>query len=421
MEIALPRQDAPADVDPRLLDSPEGPAGTSPGINISPGSDDDGWIVPPPVKFADGSLVQLYKDGEALHAAYDAIKSAKRRICLEVYIFASDDTGRAFAELLAAKAQEGVFVYVIYDSVGCLHSDRRMFEDMRRAGVRLAEFHPIRPWESQYSWRPINRDHRKLLVVDDELGGLGGLNVGREYAGSWVIESKHQDDSELWRDNAIGIRGPAVRQLTRSFARTWKYIASGGPIRRTEFSYELEDGSIGLLASVPTVDSPLRPFLCNLLSDARKTIDMTMAYFAPDDELVSELIRAARRGVHVRLMLPSRSDIKLLIIAAHSFYERLMDAGIEIYERQAVVLHAKTMCIDDRVSLIGSANLDHRSVEFNLEISAIIRNEQFGQQMRTLFENDMRYAKRIDPAAWRRRPMWDRFWQWAVFRARYLL
>lgn len=404
-------------------------AGTSPGINVSPGSDDDGWIVPPPVQLDDGTRVQLFKDGEALHAAYEAIKHARRRVCLQSYIYADDDTGHAFAELMIQKVAEGVPVFLIFDSFGSFDIQQlwkpkpEMFARMRRAGIRMQEFHPVRPWEVRYSWRPVNRDHRKLLVIDDEIGGLGGLNVGREYAGSWVNVQRHErkQDDPPWRDNAIGVVGPAARHLLNTFKATWTYCSKGGRIRRAEYIYGIEDQPFGLLASVPTVHSPLRPFLCSLVHNAKRSIEMTMAYFAPDDQLIDELIRAARRGVRVRLMLPAKSDVKLLIIAAHGFYERLMEVGVEIYERQMAVLHAKTICVDKCVSIIGSANLDTRSIEFNSEISAIVRSEPFGQQMHDLFENDVCYAQRIDPAIWRVRPWRDRAIQWAVSRARYLL
>src|ERR1043165_3377004 len=141
---AFERRSETAELTPRVR---LGEAGTSAGINTEPGSNDDGWESPPPVMLEDGTRVQLYKDGEALHAGFDAIKEAKKRICLEVYIFHSDDTGWAFANLLSAKAREGVPVYVIYDSLGCVDSDPKMFAQMRAAGVRLAEFHPIKPWE----------------------------------------------------------------------------------------------------------------------------------------------------------------------------------------------------------------------------------------------------------------------------------
>lgn len=395
------------------------------GVNVAPGSADDGWVSPPPVKLEDGSQIQLYKDGEALHAALLAIEAAKHRICLESYIFADDDTGKAFAKALATKAKSGVKVFVIYDSFGSFgpavlwRHKPALFENMRRAGVRLQEFHPLRPWEGGHSWRPANRDHRKLLVCDDDVAGMGGLNVGQEYAGSWVISASTRGDP--WRDNAIGVRGPAARQLLHAFAKTWNYCVHGSHIEQTEYRCNLTGGAFGVLASAPTTNSPLRPFFRDLLRNATQSIDMTMAYFAPDDILINALKRAARRGAKVRLMLPARSDVHALVAAARSFYECLMDAGVEIYERQVAVLHAKTMTVDGFTSIVGSANLDSRSIEFNLELSAIIRNAQFASQMRDLFENDIRYAHRIDPDQWRSRPWRDRVGQWVVNRARYLL
>ncbi|MEO6436449.1 MAG: phospholipase D-like domain-containing protein [Tepidisphaeraceae bacterium] len=405
----------------------QGEIGTSTGVNISPGSDDDGWVVPQPVTLADGTRVQLYKDGEALHAAFEAINNAKRRICLEVYIFADDETGRAFAELLCQKASQGVKVYVIYDSFGSFGITQlwrpkpAIFEKMRRSGVRLAEFHPMRPWEGRFGWRPVNRDHRKLLLIDDEMAGLGGLNVGGEYAGSWVVRSSSQH-CDLWRDNAVGIVGPAARVLAQSFIKSWKYLQNGGTVRRAELWHPLGDSDdLGILASVPSVHSPLQERLGQLLNNARSSIELTMAYFAPPDELIEGLCKAARRGVRVRIMLPGKCDVQLLITAARSFYEVLLPAGVEIYERQHVILHAKTMCIDGEYTIVGSTNLDYRSIEYNLELSALIRSKEFGGQMHDLFENDVKYAQRVTAKEWRRRPWLDRFGQWAVKRARYLL
>src|SRR5262249_42444591 len=157
--------------------------------------------------------------------------------------------------------------------------------------------------------------------------------------------------------------------------------------------HNVHHGEFGLLASVPTLSSPLRPALCSLLRSARKKIMLTMAYFAPDDLLVDELCKAADRGVHVQLMLPGRGDVKLLVVAARSFYEKLMSHGVDVYERQNVVLHAKTMMIDGNTSVVGSTNLDYRSIEYNCELSAIIRSEEFAQQLDDLFQHDIRFAK----------------------------
>ena len=447
----------------------QGELGTSTGVNIEPGSDDDGWIVPDPVPLADGSVVQLYKDGEALHAAYEAMKAARTRICLEMYIFASDATGRAFADLLCEKARQGVRVYVIYDSFGSIATDPRMFEQMRKAGVKVQEFHPFWPWEGKFSWRPVNRDHRKLLVIDNNVAGLGGLNLAGEYAGSWVVRSASANPCDFWRDNAVGIRGPAAMKFLQSFAKSWYYVTRRGKLRTAEFIYNLDGvcgacewplskkrierekrrkgetetkkgdssfshspvlpfshsidppGQLGILASVPAVSSPLRPFLNKLFREARRSISLTMAYFAPHDDLIDELCAAAKRGVRVRLMLPGKGDVHALIVAARSFYETLMTAGVHIYERQGVILHAKTMVIDGLISMIGSTNLDYRSIEYNLELSGLVRSLAFGKQMEDLFDNDVRFAKRIMLGKWRHRPRWDRLVQWAVSRARYLL
>jgi cardiolipin synthase len=148
---------------------------------------------------------------------------------------------------------------------------------------------------------------------------------------------------------------------------------------------------------------------------------MTMAYFAPPDDLVDLLCRASRRGVRVRLMLPGKCDVNLLVTAARSFYEKLLAAGIQIYERQHVILHSKTMVIDQSLSIMGSTNLDYRSIEYNCELAALIRSPEFGKQMVDLFDNDVRFASRITSTEWRHRPWFDRFGQWAVARARYLL
>jgi cardiolipin synthase len=432
------------------VSSPDESAGITTGLNLQPGSDDDGWVIPEPAMLSDGTRVQLYKDGEALHAAYEAIRHAKRRICLEVYIFADDPTGRAFADLLSEKARQGVAVYLIYDSFGSIATDREMFRQMIRAGVRVEVFHPIRPWETRFSWRPINRDHRKLLVIDDHIAGLGGLNIGTEYAGSWVIASdKHA--CELWRDNGVGLVGPSARNFLHAFARSWRYVTAGGQMGKAEYIHgidlsnitgrrlaahagalsrhrsrlhlppEAPQPDVGILASTPTTSSVLRLLLHRLTSEAKNSLQLTMAYFAPDDDLIDDLCRAARRGVKVQLMLPGKGDVRALIVAARSFYEKLMSHGVEVFERQGCVLHAKTIVMDGRVSVLGSTNLDSRSIEYNCEISAIIRNKVFGAQMIRLFENDICYAKRINLKEWRRRPLGDRVVQWAVSRARYVL
>jgi cardiolipin synthase A/B len=320
--------------------------------------------------------------------------------------------------LLAAKARSGVGVFVIYDSFGCLDTDPALWRTLARAGARVAEFHPMRPWHCRYSWRPFNRDHRKLLVIDDHIAGLGGLNIGDEYAGPWV--SPEPSQARPWRDSAVAISGPSAALFHGAFRQSWRYAISAGHLRRMERLHNLAGGEIGVLGPPPPRRSPSGTLL-DALRSARSSIYITMSYFAPPDDLVEELCRAARRRVRVRLMLPGQTDVRLLLVAARAFYERLLAAGVEIYERQGCVLHAKITCIDGHTTVMGSTNLDYRSIEYNCELSIILRNPAFGAQVHDLFENDVRFSRRIVLGEWRRRPIYDRVVQWAVMRARYLL
>lgn len=425
------------------------------GLNTRPGPDDDGWAHTEMVRLRDGTRVQLYKDGEAAAAAFRAIEGAKRRVLLEVYIWSSDETGWRFAELLSQKAREGVRVFVLYDGFGSFLADASMFRQMRRAGVQMIEFHPVLPWRSRWGWRPFGRDHRKILVVDDDVAGVGGLNIGNRYAGNWVASDAHVNPEKMWRDAGVGMVGEGVAApFVEAFARTWRYCLRRFPIRNTLAVHGLdielpktgrigkvreayrgfrprpgcspahlltEGRDIGLLGTSPTLSSPLRPFLYQLVRDARKSLSFTMAYFAPDDELIAGICAAARRGVRVRMMFAARSDAKLLVIAARSFYHRLLEAGCEVYEREGAMLHQKSIVADGELSVLGSTNLDYRSIEFNLELAAVIRSCEFGRQLDLMFDHDAKFGRRIELSEWRGQPLRDRAIQWCVSRARYLL
>lgn len=416
------------------------------GINVAPGADDDGWHPPPPVQLHDGTRIHLLKDGQALRAAFDAIARAGKRVCGEVYILRDDATGNEFADLFCHVARRGIDVNLIIDAFGSDVAAEKLFPKMKRAGVNVLPFHPHKPWQCKFAWRPWVRDHRKLLVVDDWVGGLGGLNIGDEYAGPWIA-GKAACQKWLMRDNAIGVIGPAAQVLLRSFTRTWYYVVRGGPLSRPLLVHNLRVppnpkgkrigkqkrlsppkripgimlGDFGLFASVPTLASPTRPLLYAIIRNARSSLRMIMAYFAPDDELVDELCNAARRGVKVQLIFGALSDWKIMLIAARSFYARFLAAGIEIYERQGAVLHAKTLTVDDRLSMIGSLNLDYRSIEFNLELSGFIENAEFASQVNALLDHDISFSVRIDADHWHARTTRDRVVQWCVSRLRYLL
>ena len=426
------------------------------GLNVRPGGDDDGWHETPPVTLADGTTLHLYKDGEALGRVFEAVAAARSQVMVETYIWSDDATGNAFADLLAEHARNGLKVFAIYDGVGSAFSGSRPFAVMREAGVQVVEFHPPHPLRCFKPWRPFNRDHRKLFVIDGDTAGIGGLNIGDRYAGKWVRPDATPNPARMWRDVGVGIRGPAAATFARAFAATWRYClqrhsidqtlhvegidvpppAKGdrvgkvregrhpkyGPMSGVYPEDVLEVGrDIASLGTSPTLASPLRPFLYRIVRDARQSIDLTMAYFAPDDELIDGLCEAARRGVAVRLMFAGRTDVNAMKAAARSFYRRLLEAGAAVYERQGAMLHQKTIVVDANLSVLGSTNLDYRSIEFNLELSAVIRSDSFAGQLRALFDLDVTKARQMDLETWRRQPTRDRFVQWAVSRMRYLL
>jgi cardiolipin synthase len=373
------------------------------------------WVTPDMVTLSDGTTVQLLKDGQALRAAYDAIQLARRRICVEMYIFSSDEAGREFVELLCRKAREGVRVFVLYDAFGCHDTDEALFERLRASGVHLCEFHPLAPWRYRGRWRITQRDHRKLVLVDDQLAQLGGLNVGAEYAGPWIVRQRRRYRGRPWRDTGLVLGGPQVRHLVSAFARIWRYARRGADPIAAEYVVPLApDGEFGVLAAAPAPQSRVAAAMRDLIASAQQSLWITVAYFAPTDEIIDALCAAARRGVSVRLMLPGASDVALLRIAARSFYTRLLEAGVEIFERRGRMLHAKTLCLDGSVSVIGSANLDYRSFESNCELSVAIRSPGLGAQLQDMYEHDVRYSKRITLANWRRRPWLDAFLQWCA-------
>lgn len=379
-----------------------GVAGTSAGINIEPGSDDDGWIVPHPVQLQDGTMLQLYKDGEALHAAYDAIRAARKRICLQVYIFHSDSTGRAFAELLASRAREGLSVYVIYDAFGSMGSDAVMFERMAAAGVRLAAFHPIKPWECRYSWRPFNRDHRKLLIIDGEVAFVTGAGITDDFA-----DPDYPQRS--WRENAVRVVGPVVQDWQQLFLRVWTQNAAlpagGSPVPEAGAG----EGMLGRVVSNRRLgQQEIRRSFLNRVQGAASRAWFSTAYFVPSRNVLRALQRAAARGVDVRLLLPGPyTDHPAVRHAGRRFYSRLLRHGVRIYEYQPRFLHAKSVLCDSWTS-IGSSNLDRWNLRWNLEANQEVDDAAFAVEVQVMFERDFADSLEIRYPEWRRRGLRER-------------
>ncbi|HVC11311.1 MAG TPA: cardiolipin synthase [Burkholderiales bacterium] len=375
-----------------------------------------------------GNKLILLQDGPATYKAmFAAIRGAKDNIDLETYIFGDDDIGRQFADLLLEKQAAGVQVNLIYDGVGCLNTPKEFFERLRAGGIQLLEFNPINPLAgNKKEWLLNNRDHRKLLVVDGRIAFVGGINISESYSSGPSTRSTRKSGVNAlgWRDTHLQIEGPVVAQFQKLFMDTWTR-QKGPPLAQKNYFPELHKQGDEIVRAIGSTSAdPYSLIYLTLLSaidNAEQRVYLTNAYFVPDPQLIKSLTDAARRGVDVRLILPSQSDSWIVLYAGRSHYTRLLRAGVKIYERRSAVMHSKTATIDGVWSTIGSTNLDWRSFVHNDEINAVILGRDFARQMEAMFAKDLAQSDAIDLDRWRRRSPLSRLKEWAARLAEYWL
>jgi cardiolipin synthase len=365
-----------------------------------------------------GNRVVLLQDGPATYRAmFEAIRAAQDHIHLETYILDDDEVGQRFAEALIDKRRQGVQVALIRDSVGTLNTPPAFFERLTAAGVRVLEFNPVSPLRARQAWEPNQRDHRKLLIVDGRTAFLGGINISSVYSsGSFGQGSRARVPlGPAWRDTDLQLQGPVVAELQKLFLATW--AREGGPplAARRHFPPPEPAGREVVRAIGSSPEEPFSLIYATLLSaigSAETSIQLTNAYFVPDPQLLEALEAAARRGVDVKLILPSRTDSWLVFHAGRGHYERLLRAGVKIFERHGVILHAKSALIDGVWATVGSTNLDWRSFLHNHELNAVVLGADFGRQMQAMFEQDLAASDAITLDAWTRRPLDLRLKEW---------
>ncbi len=361
-----------------------------------------------------GNRLTLLQNGPETYAAMmAAIAEAREHVNLETYIFDDDDVGRKFAELLIERQAAGVQVHVIYDSAGSVLTPRAFFQRMVEAGIRVLEFNPLNPLAgNRDDWRFNNRDHRKQLVIDGRVAFVGGINIAKVYSSAplgrraWRRRGRTADISTGWRDTHLQIEGPVVAQFQKMFIDTWTR-QRGEPLAELDFFPKL--GAVGdqivrAIGNYAEEDgNPIYLTLMSAICQAEEKIHITVAYFAPDPQMLGALIDAARRGVDVRLILPGYSDVGVVFHLGRSYYAKLLRGGVKIHERYDAVVHAKTVCIDGVWSTIGSTNLDSRSFLHNDEINAVILGRDFASQMEAMFAQDLKESRTVQRAQWRRR------------------
>ncbi len=363
-----------------------------------------------------GNRIRLITKGdECFNEFMKAMRSAKKSINLETYIFASDEIGWMIAELLVKKAKKGVEVNVIYDAMGCLHTAPALFNFLKLGGVELIEYHPLVPWRKYFNLT--FRDHRKLLVTDGRVAFLGGINIGKEYAGK-------KYNGGRWRDTHLKIEGPAVRDIQFFFIENW-YRNGGAILDNSRHFPHLDDAGKKLLMVVCTrARKKIRPIHESYLSAinfAKESIFITNAYFVPDAKIYRALVRAASRGADVRLLLPEKSDMIIVKHASRYLYKRYLKHGIRVYEYSESVLHAKTAVIDGIWSTIGSTNLDRISFSRNLEINAIVLDQEFGGEMEKVFFRDLKKSSELKLEHWQKRSAVNYLLEWISYRFRNIL
>lgn len=363
-----------------------------------------------------GNAARLLVDGPATFGAMKAaIAQARHRILLQSYIVEDRGVAADVAQLLLERAARGVQVALLYDAVGSLLTDAAFFDRLRAGGVAVCAFNPINPVQRPGYWGINRRDHRKLLVVDHHRAFTGGINISRVYgSGSFSRKAKAGADAKLddgWRDTQIELAGPVVPVLAQHFEHAWIEQGCRGALPPTPPTPVVEAGPrvVKVIESDPRdPGNRIYTALIEAVAAARRSVHLTMAYFAPGESFVQALCDAARRGVDVQLVLPGRSDFALVLHAGRSYYRQLLEAGVHIYEMDHALMHAKTAVIDGVFSTVGSSNLDWRSLVDNHELNVIVLGDDFGAEMEAMFARDRAASRRIEAPAWARRPVTDR-------------
>jgi cardiolipin synthase A/B len=377
-----------------------------------------------------GNSAKLLIDGPRTYRAiFAAIEEAKSYIVVESFIFEDALEGdRRLSELLAAAARRGVRVVTLYDAVGSLTTPREFLDGLEQAGVTNCAFNPLNPLDDRFSGVNM-RDHRKIVVVDGKVAFAGGVNFSRAYRiTSAQVRKRHASRQatidEGWRDTHIEVRGPAVGALEETFRALW--VTAGCPDARLPPAAAPPAASgktlVQIVAGEPERErNEVYLTLLSVITYAQRSIDITMAYFVPDDALEDALRQAAKRGVRVRIILPSYSDFSGVFHAGRAHYDELLRDGVQLYELESAFLHSKSIVVDGIWSSVGSTNLDWRSFVHNHEISVCVIGREFALEMDRTFDADLADSRQITLAAWRKRPLKDRLREWFWLPVQYYL
>ena len=374
-----------------------------------------------------GNGVRVLQDGgQTFPAMFAAMEGARQFLYLEYYTLQDvQSAGRKLSDVLAAKARAGVRVRVIYDAVGSLGTPATFFAGLRAAGVQLVQYNPINPLKEPLSLN--ERDHRKILIADDKVAIVGGVNLSTTYESgpplAHVFGGNKQPPPNsahpVWHDVDLEIRGPVVPDLAQLFSQHWH--EQKGPPLPPEAAYKGPAQGKEIVRVIGSSPARLatRYYVSVLtaIRSAQSSIWMTAAYFVPTRQELRALRGAARRGVDVRILLPSHSDVGATLAVQRSYYPRLLAAGIKVYERSDGIVHSKSMVVDGVWSLVGSSNFDQRSILFNDEVDVVVLGKATADQLRKTILTDIGHSRLIDWQAVRQQGTLQRMkaWFWRLW------
>jgi cardiolipin synthase len=363
-----------------------------------------GCLLGPPL-IGGNSVTPLINGDQIFPSMLQAIRDARKSVDFETYIYWRGTVAQQFTDALCDRAAHGVKVHVIIDTVGSDKLDKKYVKRMKDAGAQVVLYHPLRWYDWTSANKLNNRTHRKLLIVDGQVGFSGGVAVADEWLGN-------ADSPKHYRDNHYRIEGPVVAQLQAAFADNW--METTGEVLRGDAYFPPLSNTGNELAQVfkssarGGSESMELLYLLSMAA-AEKNIRLATAYFVPDKLTIQTLIEARQRGVSVQIILPGRhTDEKLVRPASRARWGDLLKAGVEIYEYEPTMYHCKQMIVDDLWVSIGSANMDNRSFRTNAEANLNIFDGAFAREQAQIFEQDLKQSTRITYEQWQRRPAWEK-------------
>ena len=343
-----------------------------------------------------GNDAELLINGDRIFPVFlETLASAERTLTVQTYVYWRGEIADQVAEAISAKAREGVRCNVILDALGSVQMERSLIREMRDAGAHVLIFRPPKPYAIK---RIANRTHRRVLVADGKVGMTGGVGIAAEWMGD-------ADGPDHWRDTHVRVRGPVVRGLQGTFAENW-LEGTGEVLAGEGYLPDLDavdgGGKMQLVRSSAQVgDTNAEALYYLAIASARKTIELTAAYFVPRPAFTDALCAAADRGVDVRIVVPGpHIDKGFVRIAGRAAYEQLLEAGVRLFEYQPTMLHAKSLCVDGTWSSVGTINFDNRSFQLHDEITLCIWDREFASRLHDAFEADIAKSDEIEPGRW---------------------